>query len=66
VLPAYLENVMLTAIYITGEDGDCYGSIPGFSGVCARGEGMSDCREALRNALEDWLLRGSRPAQLVA
>jgi predicted RNase H-like HicB family nuclease len=57
---------MRTAIYEIGEDGDCYGAIPGFNGVWARAEGLTACREALQNALEDWLLCARRPPHLAA
>ncbi len=66
MLPAFIEHVMLTASYEVREDGECYGQIPGFNGVCAHAEGLDACREALRNALEDWLLQGRRPARTAA
>jgi predicted RNase H-like HicB family nuclease len=66
MLPADIEKAMLTAIYMIGEDGDCYGEIPGFSGVWARAESMTACREVLQNALEDWLLQRKGPPHLAA
>jgi len=65
VLPDYIRNVMLTAHYEIGEDGDCYGEIPGFNGVWAHGQGLEECQEALQSSLEDWLLNARRPPRPV-
>ena len=65
MLPDYIHNIMLTAHYEIGEDGECYGAIPGFSGVFAHAQGLEECQEALQSALEDWLLRARRPSHPV-
>lgn len=54
---------MLTAEYEIGEDGECYGMIPGFSGVWAHAKEFEECRQVLRNTLEDWLLQARQPTR---
>ncbi len=63
MLPEYIQNVMMTAEYVIGEDGECYGSIPGFNGVWAHAGELEACRQALQNVLEEWLLTGGRPSR---
>lgn len=65
MLPEYIQNIMLTAEYEIGEDGECYGMIPGFSGVWAHAKEFEECRQALQNTLEDWLLQGRQPSRRV-
>lgn len=38
------------------EEHSYYGDIPGFDGVWANAQALEECREELREVLEEWLL----------
>ena len=56
MLSEYIETKLKTARFKVLKDGTCYGTIPGIRGVWANAENREDCREELREVLEDWLL----------
>lgn len=59
MLTAYIQAALNKAKYkILPDDGSYYGSIPGFKGVWANAKTLEDCRNELREVLEDWLLIG--------
>jgi predicted RNase H-like HicB family nuclease len=57
VLSKYLDAAMKRAHYeILNDDGTYYGDIPECQGVYANARTLEECREALAEVLEDWLL----------
>ncbi|MDP2207217.1 MAG: type II toxin-antitoxin system HicB family antitoxin [Bacteroidota bacterium] len=59
MLTAYIQAAMKRAHYeILADNEGYYGNIPGFQGVWANAETLEECREELREALEDWILFG--------
>jgi predicted RNase H-like HicB family nuclease len=60
MLTRYIERAMSHAHYEIMENGRFWGEIPGLQGVWADGETLEQCREALREVLETWLLVGLR------
>ena len=57
MLTTYIQAAMRRAKYeILTDDGSYYGEIPGFNGVYANTNALEDCREELREVLEDWIL----------
>lgn len=55
-LSSYIEAALATARLKTLEDKTCFGEIPGFKGVWASGKTAKQCREQLREVLEDWIV----------
>ena len=68
MLSEYLSGALRKARYeILAEDGSFYGEIPGFDGLYANAATLEDCREELREVLEEWILfRVSRNLPLPA
>lgn len=60
MLTQYVERAMSRAHYEIMENKGFWGEIPGLQGVWADGETLEQCREALREVLESWLLVGLR------
>jgi predicted RNase H-like HicB family nuclease len=60
MLTEYLTRAMRGAHYEIMEDGRYWGEIPGLQGVWADGDTLEQCRETLREVLDDWLLIGLR------
>ena len=60
MLTSYIHAALRRAKYEIIEDGQYYGEIPGFDGVWSSAETLEDCREELRETLEDWLVLGLR------
>jgi predicted RNase H-like HicB family nuclease len=58
MLTEYINTAMKCAHYEIMEDGRYWGEIRGFRGVWADGDSLEECREILREALEDWILVG--------
>jgi predicted RNase H-like HicB family nuclease len=57
MLTQYIEAALKKAKYeILSGDGSFYGTIPGFKGVWANAKTLEDCRNELREVLEDWIL----------
>lgn len=60
MLTEYILAALRQARYEILEDGTYYGEIPGCPGVYANAERLEDCREQLREVLEDWIVLGLR------
>jgi predicted RNase H-like HicB family nuclease len=60
MLTNYIHAALRRAKYEIIKDGQYYGEIPGFEGVWATAKTLEDCREDLRETLEDWLVLGLR------
>jgi len=60
MLIEYVQSAMELAHYEIMEDGRYWGEIPPLQGVWAEGATLEECRQALREVLEDWLLVGVR------
>jgi predicted RNase H-like HicB family nuclease len=62
MLSRYLDAAMHQAQYeILSDDQSFYGEIPGLDGVYANAPTLEQCREQLREVLEEWIvLRISR------
>jgi len=56
MLSEYIQAALHKAKYKLLEDDTYFGEIQGFKGVWANAELLEDCREAVRFALEDWLV----------
>jgi predicted RNase H-like HicB family nuclease len=57
VLTEYVQAALKKAKYeILPDDGSYYGVIPGFRGEWANAVTLEECRNELREVLEDWLL----------
>jgi predicted RNase H-like HicB family nuclease len=61
VLEEYVEKAMARACYEKLEDGSGYAaSIPGLAGAWADGATKEECRDTLREVLEEWLVAALR------
>jgi predicted RNase H-like HicB family nuclease len=60
MLTEYIHLAMRRAKYEILDDGSFFGEILGFQGVWANAALLEDCREQLRQALEDWIVLGLR------
>jgi predicted RNase H-like HicB family nuclease len=60
MLTSYIQAALRAARYEIMEEGAYYGEIPGFEGVWASASTLEECREELRETLEDWLVLGLR------
>ena len=60
MLTSYIHAALKLAKYEIMEDGAYFGEIPGFEGVWASASTLEECREELRETLEDWLVLGLR------
>jgi predicted RNase H-like HicB family nuclease len=60
LLTNYIRAAMRRATYEILPDGTYYGEIPGFQGVYANEQTLEDCREALQEVLEGWIILGLR------
>ena len=58
MLTQFIDRCMRRAHYEIMENGRYWGESPGLQGVWAEGESLEQCRETLRDMLEDWLLIG--------
>ena len=57
MLKYYLQAAMMQARYEThAHDRLIYGEIPGFPGVYASNDTYDECRTALKDVLEEWVL----------
>lgn len=57
MITEYIQAALQQAHYDRlPEDGKYYGEIPGFAGVWASAAALEDCRNELREVLEEWLL----------
>ena len=59
MLTAYINAAMHNAHYDILEGGEGYiGKIPGLQGVWANADTLENCREELREVLEEWIILG--------
>ena len=58
MLTSYIHAALRRAKYEIIEDGQYYGEIPGFDGIWASAATLEECRDELRETLEDWLVLG--------
>ena len=57
MLSQYLRAAMLRAVFeVIEDDGSFYGRIPALEGVWANAANLEDCRAALEQVLEEWLV----------
>ncbi len=56
MLSQYIEKKLKNARYKLLKDGGYFGEIPELKGVWANAKNLEDCRDELREVLEDWLL----------
>lgn len=57
MISQYLAAALHKARYeILPDDGSFYGEIQGFDGVWANSPTLEECREELREVLEEWIL----------
>ncbi|MGO9923761.1 MAG: type II toxin-antitoxin system HicB family antitoxin [Isosphaeraceae bacterium] len=57
MLLEYVQAALRHAKYeLLPDDGSYYGAIPECTGVYANAETLEDCREQLREVLEEWVL----------
>ena len=57
MLTEYIQAALKKAKYeILADDGSFFGTIDGFKGVWANAKTLEECRNELREVLEDWLL----------
>ena len=60
MLTEYIRAALQQAKYEILEDGTFYGEIPDCQGVYAHAETLENCREQLREVLEDSIVLGLR------
>ena len=61
MLTAYINAALRKAIYELLPEGEGYaGRIDGLQGVWASAANLEDCREQLREVLEEWIVLGLR------
>ena len=56
MLTEFIEQKLKQAKYKLLKDGSCFGEIPGLKGIWANEKNLEDCRKALKEVLEDWLV----------
>ena len=66
MLSEFIEKKLRSAQYKLLKDGTYFGEISGLKGVWANERNLEDCREELREVLEDWLLLKIRNGERVA
>ena len=60
MLTEYVQTAMHLAHYEIMENGRYWGEVPPLPGVWAEAATLEQCRDTLREVLEDWLLVGLR------
>lgn len=59
ILSEYIDAAMQDAGFVIFvEDGTYYGDIYGFQGAWANADTLEECRQELREVLEDWIILG--------
>jgi predicted RNase H-like HicB family nuclease len=56
MLTEFIEKKLKEAKYKLLKDGTYFGEIVGITGVWASAKNLEDCRQELKEVLEDWLL----------
>lgn len=52
----FIEKKLKSARYKILEDKSYFGEVPGLRGVWANGKSLEECRQELKEVLEDWFL----------
>ena len=52
----YIEKKLKSAKYKILKDGSYFGEVKGVRGVWANAKNLEDCRQELKEVLEDWFL----------
>lgn len=65
MLSEFIEKKLKIAQYKILKDGSYFGEIPGLKGVWSNAKNLEDCREELREILEDWLLLKIRDCEKI-
>jgi predicted RNase H-like HicB family nuclease len=55
MLSRFIEKQLKKARYKLLKDGPYFGEVPGLRGVWAEANTLEECREELREVLEDWV-----------
>lgn len=66
MLSEFLENKLKKARYKILSDGSYFGEIPGARGVWANTKTLENCREELREVLEEWVLLKVRAGESIS
>lgn len=61
----YIEKKLKLARYKIIKNGSYFGEIPGLRGVWANGKNLEDCRQELKEVLEDWFLLKIRAGEKI-
>ena len=61
----YIDKKLKLARYKILEDGSYFGEIPGLRGVWANGKNLENCRQELREVLEDWFFLKIRAGERI-
>lgn len=56
MLTEYLAKKLAQARYKILKDGTYFGEIPGLQGIWASAKNLEECRETLREVLEEWVI----------
>lgn len=65
MLSKFIEKQLKRARHKFLNDGTYFGEIPGLRGVWANAQNLEDCRNELREVLEDWLILKIRSGEHV-
>jgi predicted RNase H-like HicB family nuclease len=65
VLSEFINKKLASAKYKTLGDGSYFAMIPGAKGVWANAKSLKDCKNELREVLEDWLFLKVRDRERV-
>ena len=65
MLTEYIRCALGKAHYEIMENGRYWGEIPSLQGVWAEAKTLEQCRELLREVLEDWLIVGFREGHTI-
>ena len=65
MLSEFIAKKLKTARYKLLRDSSYFGEIPGIRGIWANNKNLEDCREELREVLEDWLLLKVRSGEKI-
>lgn len=66
MLTQFITKQLRNAHYKLLKDGTYFGEIPGLKGVWANAGTLEDCREQLREVLEEWIILKIRHGDRVA
>jgi len=56
MIRSYLDRALARARYTQLEDGQYCAEVPGLRGVIATGKTLENCRTALQDVVEEWIL----------